>query len=52
MRVVQDTQIIELGRIRRPYLAGLDLEFGLAQTSSFDENLICDAPRVSMRRLS
>jgi hypothetical protein len=52
MRVVQNAEVIGFGRVRRAYLTRLHLEFGLAQTSSLYEDLVCDAPEVSMRQLA
>ena len=52
VRVVQDAEVIGLGRVRRAYLSRLHLEFGLAQTSSLHEDLVCDALEVSVRQLA
>lgn len=48
MRVVKRAEIIGLCRIRRVDLAGLHFELGLAETSAFDEGLICEGDPVSV----
>lgn len=47
VRIVQGTQIVWFGRIGRADLARLHLQLGLAQASSLDQYLICNATPVS-----
>lgn len=49
MRIVEDTKVIRLSRVRSANLAGLDFQFGLAKAAALDKDLICDARVVSKR---
>lgn len=49
VRIVEDTKVIRLSRVRRANLAGLDFQFGLPKATALDKNLICDARMVSKR---
>ena len=43
MRIVEDTKVVRLGRVRGADLARLDLQFGLAKAAALDKDLICSA---------
>jgi hypothetical protein len=38
--IIEDAEVLQLGRIRGADLTGFDLELRLAQASTFDEDLI------------
>lgn len=41
MRVIEEAEVLWLGRVRRADLARLDLELSLAETASLNEDLGC-----------
>ena len=43
MRIVEDTKVVRLGRVRGADLTRLDLQFGLAEAAALDKDLICNA---------
>lgn len=47
MRIVEDTQIIDLGRVGSANQTGLHFELSLAQASALNQYLVCNAPMVS-----
>jgi hypothetical protein len=49
VRVVEDTKIVRLGRVRGANLARLDFQFGLSEAAAFDKDLIYNARMVSSR---
>lgn len=48
MRIVEDTQVFELGGIGGANLARLHFELRLSQAPTLHEYLICSAPTVSV----
>jgi len=48
MRVVEDTKVIRLGRVRSANLARLDFQFGLSEAATLNKDLICNARMVSL----
>jgi hypothetical protein len=49
VRIVEDTKVVRLSRVRCANLTRLDLQFSLAEAAALDEYLICDARVVSER---
>jgi hypothetical protein len=52
VRIVEDTEVIRLGRVRSANLARLDFQFGLSETAALDKDLIYSARMVSLDRLA
>jgi hypothetical protein len=48
VRVVEDTKVVRLGRVRGANLARLDFQFGLSEAAALDEDFICNARVVSL----
>jgi hypothetical protein len=51
VRVVEDTKVVRLGRVRGANLARFDFQFGLSETAALDKDLIYDARMVSLKSL-
>lgn len=51
VRIIQETEVVGLSRVRRAHLARPDLELRLSQASSLDEDLICIVRDVSDGRV-
>lgn len=50
VRIVQDSKVTWLRRVRGADLSGLDFELGLAETSPLDEDVVYNARRSCQRR--
>jgi hypothetical protein len=51
VRVVEDTKVVRLSRVRGANLARLDFQFGLAKAAALDKDLIYSAQMVSLEIL-
>jgi len=51
VRIVEDTEIVRLGRVRGANLARLDFQFGLSEAAALDKDLIYNARTVSLEGL-
>jgi hypothetical protein len=49
VRVVEDTKVVRLGRVRGANLAWLDFQFGLPEAATLDKDLIYNVRMVSSR---
>ena len=49
MRVVENTKVVRLGRVRGANLARLDFQFGLSEAAALDKDLIYNARMVSLK---
>ena len=49
MRIVEDTKVVRLRRVRGANLTRLDLQLGLAKAAALDKDLIYNARIVSER---
>ena len=49
VRVVENTKVVRLGRVRGANLARLDFQFGLSEAAALDKDLIYNARMVSLK---